>query len=68
MDKDKKDITPGIEEYLEALFHLQEEGEAVSTKALAEQLSLKPASVSEMVKKLAELNLYWLDEFVKDKR
>ncbi len=57
MDKDKKDITPGIEEYLEALFHLQEEGEAVSTKALAEQLSLKPASVSEMVKKLAELNL-----------
>ncbi|MFA5867907.1 MAG: metal-dependent transcriptional regulator [Actinomycetota bacterium] len=57
MDKDKKDITPGIEEYLEALFHLQEEGKAVSTKALAEKLSLKPASVSEMVKKLAALKL-----------
>jgi DtxR family transcriptional regulator, Mn-dependent transcriptional regulator len=53
----EKVITPGIEEYLEALFHLQEEGKAISTKALAEKLSLKPASVSEMVKKLAAQRL-----------
>lgn len=52
-----KNITPGIEEYLEALFHLKEEGKAVSTKALAEKLKLKPASVSEMVKKLAAQKL-----------
>lgn len=52
-----KTITPGIEEYLEALFHLREEGEVISTKALAGKLNLKPASVTEMIKKLAALKL-----------
>lgn len=46
-------MTPGIEEYLEALYHLHEEGETVTTKALAERLKIKPASVTEMVKRLA---------------
>ncbi|MFH1736760.1 MAG: metal-dependent transcriptional regulator [Actinomycetota bacterium] len=50
-------ITPGIEEYLEALFHLQEENKAVSMKVLAEKLDLKPASVTEMVKRLAAKKL-----------
>lgn len=50
-------ITPGIEEYLEALFHLQEEDKAVSTKALAGKLSIKPASVTEMIKKLSAQKL-----------
>lgn len=50
-------ITPSIEEYMEALFHLQEKGKAVSTKALAVQLNLKPASITEMIKKLAARRL-----------
>ncbi len=52
-----QDITAGIEEYLEALFHLEEENRAVQTKSLAEHLKLKPASVTEMVKKLAAQKL-----------
>jgi DtxR family Mn-dependent transcriptional regulator len=49
--KDK--MTEGFEEYLEALFNLDEEGERVHTKDLADRLGLKAASVTEMVKKLA---------------
>ncbi len=50
-------ITAGVEEYLEALFHLEEENRAVQTKALAEHLKLKPASVTEMVKRLTAQKL-----------
>jgi DtxR family transcriptional regulator, Mn-dependent transcriptional regulator len=50
-------ITPGVEEYLEALFHLEEEGRAVQTKALAQHLNLTSASVTEMVKRLAAQKL-----------
>lgn len=50
-------MTPGVEEYLEAIFNLQEAGETVSTKALAERMKLKPPSVTEMVKKLAAQKL-----------
>lgn len=46
-------ITPGIEEYLEALFHLQREEKPISTKELADHLGIAPASVTEMIKKLA---------------
>lgn len=53
----KPDITPGIEEYLEALFHLREEHKPVSTKALAGHLDISGASVTEMVKKLAKQKL-----------
>ncbi len=55
--KKTEKMTPGIEEYLEALFHLQEEGKPVATKALAEKLNLKPASITEMIKKLAAQKL-----------
>jgi DtxR family Mn-dependent transcriptional regulator len=50
-------MTPGIEEYLEAIFNLQEAGETASTKALAERLKLKAPSVTEMVKKMASQKL-----------
>lgn len=53
----KTDFTPTIEEYLEALFHLREKGKAVSTKDLAEHLKISPASVTDMIKKLADKKL-----------
>src|SRR5882757_5576418 len=40
------------ENYLKAIFHLQQEQENVSTNALAEALHTKPASVTDMLKKL----------------
>lgn len=40
------------ENYIKAIFHLQQEEEVVSTNALARALSTKPASVTDMLKKL----------------
>ncbi|HEY4149790.1 MAG TPA: metal-dependent transcriptional regulator [Chitinophagaceae bacterium] len=40
------------ENYLKAIFHLQQEQDNVSTNALAEALQTKPASVTDMLKKL----------------
>jgi DtxR family Mn-dependent transcriptional regulator len=40
------------ENYLKAIYHLQEEDGTVTTNVLAERLNTKPASVTEMMKKL----------------
>jgi DtxR family Mn-dependent transcriptional regulator len=40
------------ENYVKAIFHIQQEEEVVSTNALAKALSTKPASVTDMLKKL----------------
>ena len=45
------------ENYLKAIFHLQTEDGSVSTNALAEKLQTKPASVTDMMKKLSSKNL-----------
>ncbi len=46
------------ENYLKAIFHLSpQEAEAVSTNAIAEALQTKAASVTDMLKKLADKNL-----------
>lgn len=51
-------ITPSMEDYLRAIYLLQQQVGDVSTSALGEQLGgFKPGSVTGMVKKLAELNL-----------
>lgn len=44
--------TTSEENYLKAIFHLQAEGGTVSTNELAESLQTKPASVTDMMKKL----------------
>jgi DtxR family Mn-dependent transcriptional regulator len=49
-------ITPAIEDYLKAIYTLQQQG-AVTTSLLGEQRGSKPGSVTGMVKKLAEMNL-----------
>lgn len=40
------------ENYLKAIYHLQEEEGTVTTSVLAERLNTKPASVTDMMKKL----------------
>ena len=45
-----------VENYLKAIYVLQERSATVSTSALAEHLQVAPASVSVMVKKLADEN------------
>lgn len=40
------------ENYIKAIFHLQQEEDVVSTNGLAKALSTKPASVTDMLKKL----------------
>ena len=49
--------TTSEENYLKAIFHLQSEGGTVSTNALAEKLSTRPASVTDMMKKLSAKKL-----------
>jgi DtxR family Mn-dependent transcriptional regulator len=48
-----------MEDYLKAIYKLREENkqEAVSTSALADDMKVAPASVTNMCKKLADLNL-----------
>jgi DtxR family Mn-dependent transcriptional regulator len=45
------------ENYLKIIYHLSETGQTVSTNAIAEKAGTKAASVTDMLKKLAEKNL-----------
>ena len=46
------------ENYLKAIYHLSQAGKkSVSTNALSEEMQTKPASVSDMIKKLADKNV-----------
>lgn len=49
--------TQAVEDYLKTIYELQGGAGRVSTTALAERLGVAPASVTGMVKKLAELKL-----------
>ncbi len=50
--------TPAVEDYTKAIFSLESRrDEPVSTKTLAERLSITPGSVSAMLKRLGELDL-----------
>lgn len=49
--------TVSEENYIKAIFHLQEDGGTVSTTALADKLATKAASVTDMMKKLSAKKL-----------
>lgn len=51
------DLSRSIEDYLKTIYVLGRTGEPVQTSALAEALRVAPASVSGMVRRLAELEL-----------
>jgi DtxR family transcriptional regulator, Mn-dependent transcriptional regulator len=53
MDK----LSPPMEDYLKAVYMIHERDAAVTTTAIATALSVTPASVTGMIKKLAELKL-----------
>ncbi|EFO79739.1 FeoA family protein [Oscillochloris trichoides DG-6] len=50
-------ITPAIEDYLKAIYTLQQQGGVVTTSMLGDQRGFKPGSVTGMIKKLAEMCL-----------
>ena len=51
------------ENYIKAIFHLQQEQESVTTNALAEALQTKPASVTDMLKKLQVQELLQYEKY-----
>jgi len=50
-------LSRSVEDYLKAIYGLCEAGDAASTTAIAEALDIQPASVTGMVKRLAESGL-----------
>ncbi len=50
-------ITHAMEDYLKVIYSLQTQNEKVTTQAIAERLSIQSPSVTNMVKRLADLNL-----------
>jgi len=51
------------ENYIKAIFHLQQEQDSVTTNALAEALQTKPASVTDMLKKLKTQKLLQYEKY-----
>lgn len=47
-------LSRSVEDYLKVIYSLLEQGESASTSAIAQALDVQPASVSGMVKRLAE--------------
>ena len=50
-------LTQSIEEYLKAIYEMQETQDKVSTNSLSEKLNIAPASVTSMIKKLSSKKL-----------
>jgi len=57
MSPARSSLSRSVEDYLKAIYGLSERGEAASTSAVAEALAVQPASVTGMVKRLAESGL-----------
>lgn len=57
MSRGEYEITHVHEDYLKAIYHLESQNERATTTAIAEAMGVSPASATNMVKKLAELNL-----------
>lgn len=53
----KRRLSRSVEDYLKAIYGLCEGGDPASTSAIAEELDIQPASVTGMIKRLAESGL-----------
>lgn len=51
------------ENYLKAIYHLSDHGKEVSTNAISEVLNTKPASVSDMLKKLGKKKVIFYEKY-----
>lgn len=56
-ERPRPELTEAQEDYLKQIFLLGGDADRVSTQALARELRVKPASVTEMVGRLAQLDL-----------
>jgi DtxR family transcriptional regulator, Mn-dependent transcriptional regulator len=56
-DHEKTELTESIEEYTEGVYRLQEELSVVGTGDIAKYMGVAPASVTTMLKRMAELGL-----------
>jgi DtxR family Mn-dependent transcriptional regulator len=54
MPDETSGLSRSVEDYLKAIYSLGESGKAASTSAIAEALEVQPASVTGMVKRLAD--------------
>jgi len=57
MGEESPRLSPSVEDYLKAIYSITERDRTASTSELAELLGVQPASVSGMVKRLAEQEL-----------
>ena len=57
MEMERRELTEAQEDYLKQIFLLEQAGERVTTQSLAARLSVRPASVTEMVGRLAQQGL-----------
>lgn len=57
MTRASQGLSRSVEDYLKAIYGLSERGEVASTSAVAEVLGIQPASVTGMVKRMAESGL-----------
>ena len=56
-------LSQSEENYLKAIFHLSQLQEPVTTKAIAQRLDTKPASVSDMLRKLNQKELIQYEKY-----
>lgn len=57
MPPENQGLSRSVEDYLKAIYGLSERGETASTSAIADILAVQPASVTGMVKRMAESGL-----------
>lgn len=50
-------FSPAVEDYVKAIYKIQESGESVTTNALSRRMKTTPAASSKMFKALADMNL-----------
>jgi DtxR family Mn-dependent transcriptional regulator len=57
------ELTSTMKDYIKAIFFMEEEGKEAKTTDLAGEIKVKPASVTEMVQKLASMGLVHHDPY-----
>ncbi len=66
LQKRSNRITPAMEDYLKAIYVLQQHVDEVSVSSIGEQLGgIKPGSVTGMLKRLSEMNLITYERYRK---